>query len=208
MRNLPIAVLLSGNGTTFENLQHWKLTQGLPIDFQLVISSRESARGLQLARENAIVNQVVRRRDFVTSAAHSEAIFSLCREHRAQLVVMAGYIEHLLIPSDFVHRVVNIHPSLIPAFCGQGFYGLKVHQAAIDYGVRLTGCTVHFVDNEYDHGPIIAQRMCPVLEADTAESLQQRVFDVERQLYPEAIAAIAAGNVQVAGRKVKVNAIF
>jgi phosphoribosylglycinamide formyltransferase-1 len=104
---------------------------------------------------------------------------------------MGGYLEHLLIPNDFENRVVNIHPSLIPAFCGKGMYGLRVHQAAIDFGVKISGCTVHFVDNQYDHGPILLQRACEVLEGDTAETLQKRVFELECEALPEAIARIA-----------------
>src|SRR5690606_25542713 len=100
--------------------------------------------------------------------------------------------EHLLIPNDFENRVLNIHPSLIPAFCGKGMYGLRVHQAAIDFGVRISGCTVHFVDNEYDHGPIVLQRACEVLETDSAEELQARVFALECVALPDAIRLIAA----------------
>jgi phosphoribosylglycinamide formyltransferase-1 len=100
---------------------------------------------------------------------------------------MGGYLQHVLIPDDFENRVINIHPSLIPAFCGKGMYGLKVHQAAIDFGVRVSGCTVHFVDNQYDHGPIILQKTCEVLKEDTADSLQRRVFSLECEALPEAI---------------------
>ena len=105
---------------------------------------------------------------------------------------MGGYLEHLLIPSDFDRKVINIHPSLIPAFCGKGMYGLHVHEAAIRFGVKISGCTVHFVDNEYDHGPILLQKACPVLESDTAEALQKRVFGLECEALPEAIQAIHA----------------
>jgi phosphoribosylglycinamide formyltransferase-1 len=120
---------------------------------------------------------------------------------------MGGYLEHVLIPDDFKNRVINTHPSLIPAFCGHGFYGMRVHQAVYDMGVKLTGCTMHFVDNEYDHGPIIAQRSCPILEGDTPESIQRRVFELECQLYPEVIDTIARKRVSVHGRKVIVRAI-
>jgi phosphoribosylglycinamide formyltransferase-1 len=118
-------------------------------------------------------------------------MFDEIRRSGATLVVMGGYLEHLLIPDDFYNRVINIHPSLIPAFCGKGMYGLHVHKAAIEFGVKVSGCTVHYVDNQYDHGPILLQRSCEVLETDTAESLQKRVFELECQVLPEAIAAIA-----------------
>jgi phosphoribosylglycinamide formyltransferase 1 len=109
--------------------------------------------------------------------------------------VMAGFLQHAMIPAAYMGRVINIHPSLIPSFCGHGFYGLRVHQAAIDYGVKISGCTVHFVDNDYDHGPVILQRACPVRDDDTAESLQKRVFELECQALPEAIRGIALGHV-------------
>jgi phosphoribosylglycinamide formyltransferase-1 len=118
-------------------------------------------------------------------------MFDAIRGSGARWVIMGGYLEHLLIPVDFENRVVNIHPSLIPAFCGKGMYGLHVHQAAIDFGVKISGCTVHFVDNQYDHGPILMQRVCEVLEGDTAETLQKRVFELECEALPEAIARIA-----------------
>ncbi|MGN6547068.1 MAG: phosphoribosylglycinamide formyltransferase [Aureliella sp.] len=202
MPNLPIAVLISGGGTTLRNLLVLQRESGLPVDFRLVISSRASAGGLEYARDANIESQVISRRKSPSPEAHSEAIFQLCRARGVELVVMGGYLEHLLIPDDFINRVINIHPSLIPAFCGHGFYGLRVHQAALDYGVKLSGCTVHFVDNQFDHGPIIAQRACQVLPDDTAESLQARVFELECGLYPETIAAIAAGRVSVVDRRV------
>ncbi len=121
---------------------------------------------------------------------------------------MAGFLEHLLIADDFQSRVINIHPSLIPAFSGKGFYGHRVHQAALDYGVCISGCTVHFVDNEFDHGPIIAQRCCPVMPGDSADSLQKRIFEVECELYPAVIAAIARGNVKLTGRTVMIEEIL
>lgn len=202
MNDLPIAVLISGGGTTLRNLIQYQRAGQLPIDLQLVISSRESAKGLSHARETQAATHVISKRLSPSPEAHSHAIFDLCRAAGVQLVVMGGYLDHLLIPDDFCHRVVNIHPSLIPAFSGQGFYGLRVHQAALDYGVKLSGCTVHFVDNQFDHGPIIAQRTCPVKADDTAETLQSRVFQLECSLYPETIAAIAAGRVQVSNRRV------
>jgi folate-dependent phosphoribosylglycinamide formyltransferase PurN len=116
---------------------------------------------------------------------------------------MAGFLKHVLIPQDFVGRVMNIHPSLIPAFCGHNYFGRRVHQAALDYGVKFSGCTVHFVDNHYDHGPIILQRVVPVMDDDTPESLGARVFEQECQAYPEAIRLFAEGRLKVVGRRVR-----
>ena len=117
---------------------------------------------------------------------------------------MAGFLKRITIPDDFTNRVVNIHPGLIPAFCGHGFYGQRVHQAVLDYGAKLSGCTVHFADNQYDHGPVISQKAVPVLEDDTAETLARRVFQAECDAFPEAIRLIAEGKVQVVGRKVQI----
>lgn len=202
MNKLPIAVLISGGGTTLRNLIEVQRAGQLDVDLRLVISSRESARGLDYAREAGAATQVVIKRQLPSGEAHSQAVFDLCRSHGIELVVMGGYLDHVLIPNDYRNRVVNIHPSLIPAFSGQGFYGLRVHQAAIDYGVKLSGCTVHFVDNQFDHGPIIAQSACAVRTDDTAESLQARVFELECKLYPETISAIAAGRINISDRHV------
>ncbi len=207
MKNLPIAVLISGAGSTLENLIRWKNLGELPVDFKLVISSRKNAGGIVFARTASIPVEVVSSESYKDRNKHSEHVFSLCRERGVQLVVMAGYLEHLLIADDFSNRVVNVHPSLIPAFSGKGYYGDRVHQAALDYGVKFTGCSVHFVDNEYDCGPIIAQKPCPIFEQDNVESLRSRVGDVERQLYPEVIAAIARNQVCVDGRHVSIQAI-
>jgi phosphoribosylglycinamide formyltransferase-1 len=188
---LPIAVLISGGGTTLKNLIERKRRSELPVEFRLVVSSNPAAKGLALAQAESIPTEVIRRRSFSDGESHSLTMFEAIRGSGARWVIMGGYLEHLLIPVDFENRVVNIHPSLIPAFCGKGMYGLHVHQAAIDFGVKISGCTVHFVDNQYDHGPILLQRACEVLEGDTAETLQKRVFELECQALPEAIAQIA-----------------
>lgn len=202
MNNLRIAVLISGAGSTLLNLIQWKQRGELPVDFQLVISSNPQASGLAFATENHIPTEVVARKEFASSQEHADRVFDLCRAHDVELIVMGGYVEHLAIADDFVNRVVNIHPALIPAFCGKGFYGRRVHQAALEYGVKLTGCTVHFVDNDYDHGPIIAQRSCPVFDMDTIDSLAGRVAELEQQLYPDVLTAIARQQVSICGRRV------
>ena len=191
MNSLPIAVLISGGGTTLKNLLEQREAGNLEVDFRLVISSRADAKGLLFAEQAKIPTLVVPKRKSQSAEQHSDSIFGPIRDSGVELVVMGGYLQHVLIPEDFHNRVINIHPSLIPAFCGQGMYGLKVHQAAIDFGVKVSGCTVHFVDNQYDHGPILLQSVCEVLADDTAESLQQRVFRLECQALPEAIRQIA-----------------
>jgi phosphoribosylglycinamide formyltransferase-1 len=188
---LPIAVLISGGGSTLKNLIDRRDAKRIDIDIRLVISSRADAGGLNYAAEANIRSIVVPKRRTVSSEEHSNAIFEPIRQSGAKLVVMGGYLQHVLIPSDFENRVVNIHPSLIPAFCGQGMYGLRVHEAAIAFGVRISGCTVHYVDNQYDHGPIILQKACEVFEHDTALDLQKRVLQLEYEALPEAITKIA-----------------
>ena len=188
---LPIAVLISGGGTNLKNLIDRKAQNTLPVDFRLVVSSNPKAKGLDYAQESSIPTRVIRKKDFVDGQAHSDSMFKAIRDSGSKLVVMGGYLEHLLIPVDFEKRVINIHPSLIPAFCGKGMYGLYVHQAAIEFGVKVSGCTVHFVDNQYDHGPILLQRTCEVLDGDTPETLQRRVFELERDALPDAINKIA-----------------
>jgi phosphoribosylglycinamide formyltransferase-1 len=204
MTPLPVAVLISGGGTTLRNLLDKVEAGTLPIDIRLVISSSSAARGLDFAREAGIAHLIVEKPLGMSAEAYSEAIFGPCRAAGAQLVVMGGFLKHVQIPADFENRVVNIHPSLIPAFCGRGMYGLKVHEAVLASGVKVTGCTVHFVDNEYDHGPIILQRPVKVLDEDTPETLQARVFSIECLAYPDALSSIAVGRVKVLGRRVQV----
>jgi phosphoribosylglycinamide formyltransferase 1 len=194
---LPIAVLISGGGTTLKNLIDCRDRGELPVDFRLVVSSRSDARGLDFAREAGIPSVVLPRKRFDSDQAHSQAIFAECQAHQAPWVVMGGFLCHVVIPEAYRNRVINIHPSLIPSFSGKGFYGLHVHQAAVDYGVKVSGCTVHFVDDDYDHGPVILQRTCPVLDSDTAETLQRRVFEVECQALPEALRIIAQGRLSI-----------
>jgi phosphoribosylglycinamide formyltransferase-1 len=186
-RPLPIAVLISGGGTTLRNLIERIAAGTLPAEIRLVISSSPTARGLEFAREASIRTLVVEKKKSSSNEDFSRAIFEPCRAAGVKYVVMGGFLKHVLIPPDFENRVLNIHPALLPAFGGKGMYGLKVHQAVLDSGAKTSGCTVHFVNNEYDHGPIIAQREVEVLPDDTAETLQARVFVSERELYPEAL---------------------
>lgn len=192
MTDLPTAVFLSGGGTTLKNLIRVRDAGQLPIDLRLVISSNPKAGGLDIAADADIPTLVVRKRDYPGDDAYRAAMFDPCREAGVELVAMAGFLKHVLIPDDFVGRVLNIHPSLIPSFCGPGMYGRRVHQAALDKGVKVSGCTVHLVDNHYDNGPIVLQRTCPVLEDDTAETLAARVFEQECIAFPEAIRQFAA----------------
>ncbi|QDV86586.1 phosphoribosylglycinamide formyltransferase [Planctomycetes bacterium TBK1r] len=186
---LPIAVFLSGGGRTLENLLRHRDEHELPIDVRLVISSRDGVRGIDIAQNDGIETLVVRKRDH-DDASYSDAMFEPVRCCGAKYVVMAGFLKHVLIPDDFENRVINIHPSLLPAFGGQGMYGHNVHAAAIERGVTISGCTVHFVDNQYDHGPIILQRACEVRAEDTPDSLAARVFEQECEALPAALRTL------------------
>lgn len=175
----------------------------LPVDVRLVIASRNCG-GLDKARAGRIESHLLRPRDFAAVESFSAAVFDRVRDSGSALVVLGGFLSRLVIPDDFAGRVMNIHPALIPAFCGQGMYGHHVHEAVLARGVKVSGCTVHFCDNEYDHGPIILQRCVPVIDEDTPETLQARVFEAECQAYPEAIRLFAAGRLQIVGRSVRV----
>jgi formyltetrahydrofolate-dependent phosphoribosylglycinamide formyltransferase len=198
---IRLVVLISGGGTTLLNLRDRIESGSLDAEIPLVISNRPTAAGIERARNRGLDVVLCKGKDYPTPEAHSEAVFQLCRERRADLVICAGYLSLLVVPEDFRERVLNIHPSLIPAFCGRGFYGHHVHEAAIARGVKLSGCTVHFVDNEYDHGPIILQQAVPVLDSDSPDSLAARVFEAECRIYPEAIRLVASGKIVVADRR-------
>lgn len=202
---LPIAVLISGGGTTLRNLIEKIQAGTLPVEIRLVISSNPAAKGLEFARAAGIRSLVVEKRKSLTAEQYCNAIFGPCREAGVRVVVMGGFLKHVLIPPDFENRVINIHPSLIPAFCGQGMYGHHVHEAVLAAGARTSGCTVHFVDNQYDHGPIILQREVGVLPGDTPDTLQARVFVAECEVLPEALRLLATGRLQVAGQNVVVS---
>jgi phosphoribosylglycinamide formyltransferase-1 len=187
----PIAVFLSGGGRSLANLIEHRDKHGLPIDLRVVVSSSSKVRGVDIAKQAALPTQIVRQSEYPDPDLYCKAMFDPCRAADVKLVVMAGFLKHVLIPEDFERRVINIHPSLLPSFGGSGMYGSRVHQAAIDRGVKVSGCTVHYVDNQYDNGPMILQRCCEVLENDTAESLAARVFEQECQALPDAIRLCA-----------------
>lgn len=202
---LPIAILISGGGTTLRNLLQRVAAGQLSVDIKLVISSSAKAAGLQFAADANVPARIIRQATYASTETYSAAVFEACREAGVQLVAMAGFLKHVLVPPDFENRVTNIHPGLIPAFCGHGFYGLHVHQSALEYGVKVSGCTIHFVDNQYDHGPIIVQRVVPVLDDDSPHSLAARVFEAECEAYPQVLQWIAEGRVHVAGRRVRID---
>ncbi len=182
-----LAVLISGSGTTLQNLADQITAGKLDAAITSVISSRPDVYGLVRAEKLHLPSAVIMRRNYPDIASFSDAVFSRVEEYHADLVIMAGFLSLLTIPPRFENRVLNIHPALLPKFGGRGMHGTRVHQAVIDAGEPTSGCTVHYADNQYDHGPILLQRTCPVLPGDTAATLAARVFEQECIAYPEAI---------------------
>lgn len=203
-RSIRLAVLLSGSGTTLQNLLD-RITAGrLAAQVVVVVSSKPDVFGLARAQQAGIPTAVVERKQCASVEEFSARIFQHCRQAGAELVCLAGFLQLIQIPDDFRNRVLNIHPALVPAFCGKGYYGHRVHEAVLEYGAKVSGCTVHFADNQYDHGPIIRQRPVPVLDDDTPDTLAARVFAEECEAYPEAIRLFAEGRLQLEGRRVRV----
>ena len=188
-RHVRLAVLLSGSGRTLENLLEWIAAGRLAATVEIVVSSRAEVLGVQIA-ERAWVAVRVLPPGGQEFAVWSEEVLAACRQAGAELVVMAGFLHLVRIPRDFVGRVINIHPSLLPAFGGQGFHGMHVHRAVLDRGCTVSGCTVHLVDDEYDHGRVVLQKTVPVLPDDSPESLAARVFAAECETLPEAIGRL------------------
>jgi formyltetrahydrofolate-dependent phosphoribosylglycinamide formyltransferase len=204
--NSPIrlAVFLSGNGTTLQNLLDQIASGKLRAQIALVGSNHAEVYGLMRAMNAGIPIAVVERKECGSREEFSQRLFDLCRQAKVDLVCLAGFLQLIHIPDDFLGRVMNIHPALIPAFCGKGYYGNHVHEAVLAYGAKVSGCTVHFCDNQYDHGPIILQRTVPVLDEDNPDTLAARVFEQECEAYPEAIRLFAEGRLLIEGRRVRV----
>lgn len=201
---IRIAVLASAGGTTLQNFLDRIGDGRLRAEVAVVISNNADAFVLERARRASIPTAIVDRKAAATLEVFSRRIFDHCRDAKADLVCMAGFLQLIHVPDDFLGRVLNIHPALIPAFCGKGYYGHHVHEAVLAYGAKVSGCTVHFADNEYDHGPIVLQRAVPVLDDDTPDRLAARVFAQECEAYPEAIRLFAEGKLQIEGRRVRV----
>ncbi len=202
---IRLAVLVSGGGTTLQNFLDCIASDRLAAQVVQVVSSKADAFGLERARRAGIPAAVVERKACASREEFSTRIFDLCRQADADLVCLAGFLQLILIPDDYLGRVMNVHPALIPAFCGHGYYGARVHEAVLAYGAKVSGCTVHFADNQYDHGPIILQRPVPVLDDDTPETLAARVHKQENEAYPEAVRLFAEGRLRVEGRRVRIS---
>ncbi len=199
---IKIAVLLSGSGSTLENLFE-KMDSGfLEATIDIVISSKIDAYGLQRAERHGVETVVVESKKFYSGhipdwEGMSAAISDLLLPRKVDLVCLCGFMCFYQVPEELSGRVMNVHPALIPSFCGKGMYGSKVHEAVKRAGVKLSGCTVHFVNNQYDAGPIIIQRSCPVYDTDSVSDIASRVMEQERIAYPEAVRLFAQGRLRI-----------
>ncbi|MFQ5699728.1 MAG: phosphoribosylglycinamide formyltransferase [Myxococcota bacterium] len=202
--SLRIAVLISGAGTTLQSLIDHRERGVLPVELAAVVSSKPGAAGLERARKAGIPAHGLDRRAFRDESAFNDALHAILEPIAPDLVVLAGFLSRFELRGRFEGRAINTHPALIPAFCGPGFYGMRVHRAVLEKGVRVSGATVHYCDEEYDNGPIILQRAVPVLQSDTPESLAERVQAAERELLPEAIVLHAEGRLRIEGRRVRI----
>jgi len=206
---LRLGILVSGSGTNLQAIID-KIHSGEldGCEIVTVVSSKPGVYALERAAKNGIPTACISRKDFTDAEEYERALITHFKQFKVDLAVLAGYLS--MLPAGFVteyrNRIINIHPSLIRAFCGKGYYGIIPHQKVLEYGVKVTGATVHFVDFEYDSGPIILQKAVEVLDDDTPESLQLRVMQqAEWQLLPEAIRLYSQGRLTLEGRKVRIN---
>lgn len=208
MARLQLAVLASGRGSNFEAILN-NIKQGkLAASIQVVISNKSSAGVLEIARQNAIPAVYISKKEFPGQEQFDEQLLSILNEYQANFIVLAGYLKMLspFVVREFKNRILNIHPALLPSFGGKGMYGIHVHEAVLDYGCKVSGVTVHLVDEAYDTGPPVLQRCVPVQDEDTPETLAARVLKVEHQIYTEALQLFARERIEIVGRRVKIRA--
>jgi len=205
---IRIAVLVSGKGrgTNFGAIVDAAADGRVDGEVVGLIATRAECGAVERAREHAVPIEILSPKSFASETEYYTALLAALENYQPDLVCLAGYMRK--IPREMVARyrgrMMNIHCALVPMFCGEGLYGHKVHEAAIEYGVKFSGCTVHFVDENYDTGPVILQRAVPVYNDDTADTLAERVLKEEHVAYPKAIQLFAAGRLRVEGRKVTI----
>ena len=201
MARLRLGVLLSGSGRTLQNFIDLIAAGELDAQIAVVIADRPKIKGIQRAEDAGLKTILIPRRG-TPPEQFSARITEALGEAKVDLVCLAGFLALWTIPPEFEGRVMNIHPALLPKFGGKGFYGHHVHEAVMKNAEMVSGCTVHFCDNQYDHGPIILQRKVPVLPDDTPDTLANRVFEQELIAYPEAIRLFAANRLRIEGQRV------
>ncbi len=195
---LKIAVFISGGGTDLQSVIDAVENKNINGKIVLVVSNRKNAYGLERAKKAGIETAVVRKDD--------ELIVKMLKERSVDLVVLAGYLAILtdVLIDAYPNKIINIHPSLIPSFCGSGYYGIHVHEKVLERGVKVTGATVHFVNGEVDGGPIILQEACNIDDLDSPEDIQARVLEIEHRILPKAVALYCDGKIIVENERAKV----
>ena len=203
---VKIAVLVSGGGTNLQALIDACDRGQIDGQVALVVGSRKGIYALERARNHHIDAVVVSSKQHPDLVERGERLLALFAQYQIDLIVLGGYLSMIspAVVRAYENRIVNTHPALIPAFCGKGFYGERVHQAVLDYGAKVSGVTIHLVNEQYDAGPIVLQGTVPVKEGDTAQTLAARVLEVEHRLLPEAVALLAEGRIRVDGRIVHI----
>jgi len=205
MPSFRIAVFVSGGGTNLQAIIDRINDRSLPdVSIAGVIASRAGTYAEQRAAKALLPCKIISRQNYPDPAAYDQAILGALADWQPDLIVLAGFLSLLgpAVIEAYRNRIINIHPSLIPSFCGPGLYGIRPHQAALDYGVKVSGATVHIVDEHYDEGPIVMQKAVEVLPDDTPQTLQLRIMqEAEQLILPQAIALFAAGRVRIEGRR-------
>jgi len=201
---MNIAVFASGRGSNFQAILNAIDDGRLPAVVTLLVSNNSNAGAMELARSRNIPAIHLNQKQYSSAQLYEEQLLQLLTRYKVELIALAGYMKRIptVVIDRFRNRILNVHPALLPAFGGAGMYGIHVHEAVLASGAKVTGVTVHVVDEEYDKGPIVMQKCVDVLDDDTPESLAARVLPVEHELYPRAIAAFANKRVRIEGRKV------
>lgn len=201
---MNLCVLASGRGSNLKSIIRSQKSGKISSKVAIVISNNSNSGALNIAKANQIPGFHLSQKMFASEIDYVKRFLELLRSYNIDLIILAGYMK--LIPAEIVrkykNRILNIHPALIPSFCGKGLYGLKVHEAVLNYGVKVTGVTVHLVDEEYDTGPVVLQKTVKVKDGDTPDSLQKRVLKWEHKAYPEAIKLFESKKFNIEGRKV------
>ncbi|WP_068557976.1 phosphoribosylglycinamide formyltransferase [Thermotalea metallivorans] len=206
MGQISMAVFISGGGTNLQAMIDHIEKGAIPGKIEVVISSREDAYGLVRAKKHGIEGIYIGKKNYPDLEERENKILAVLEEKKVDLIVLAGYMSIFgeKLVEKYRNRIINVHPALIPSFCGKGFYGERIHQAVLDYGVKVTGATVHFVDEGTDTGPVILQKAVEVKDEDTVQTLAKRVLEIEHELLPKAIQLFAEGKLVIEGRKVRI----
>lgn len=209
MPKIKIGVLISGSGTNLQSIIDNIENGNINGEITVVISNKKQAYGLERAKQKNIDAVYINSKNFESFDKFNDAIVEELEKHNVELVVLAGYLKILTdkFIGKYKNRIINIHPSLIPSFCGMGYYGINVHQKAVEYGVKISGATVHFVDEGADTGPIIIQEAVKVLSEDDAFTLQEKILKIEHKILPLAVKYYCEGKIEVSGRKVKIKGV-